>query len=134
MEEREGEVRWDGLCSRDASTRDAALENIRQAVLRRTAQISPVKEDPPPESSEGRLTSATALDRLNEMLARLLMLSKRCPFRDVREKSESILKNVQVRVSAPFSKHPSNFLSLKHLRIPHICNWRYHDAENNIRE
>ncbi|XP_037750525.1 sestrin-1 isoform X6 [Chelonia mydas] len=116
MEEREGEVRWDGLCSRDASTRDAALENIRQAVLRRTAQISPVKEDPPPESSEGRLTSATALDRLNEMLARLLMLSKRCPFRDVREKSESILKNVQelgIRIPRPLGHGPSRFIPEK---------------------
>ncbi|XP_043398692.1 sestrin-1 isoform X9 [Chelonia mydas] len=118
MEEREGEVRWDGLCSRDASTRDAALENIRQAVLRRTAQISPVKEDPPPESSEGRLTSATALDRLNEMLARLLMLSKRCPFRDVREKSESILKNVQelgIRIPRPLGHGPSRFIPEKEI-------------------
>ncbi|XP_074982733.1 sestrin-1 isoform X4 [Caretta caretta] len=118
MEEREGEVRWDGLCSRDASTRDAALENIRQAVLRRTARISPVKEDPPPESSEGRLTSATALDRLNEMLARLLMLSKRCPFRDVREKSESVLKNVQelgIRIPRPLGHGPSRFIPEKEI-------------------
>ncbi|XP_073193071.1 sestrin-1 isoform X11 [Lepidochelys kempii] len=126
MEEREGEgeVRWDGLCSRDASTRDAALENIRQAVLRRTAQISPVKEDPPPESSEGRLTSATALDRLNEMLARLLMLSKRCPFRDVREKSESILKNVQelgIRIPRPLGHGPSRFIPEKEVCLQVHC-------------
>ncbi|XP_053877718.1 sestrin-1 isoform X5 [Malaclemys terrapin pileata] len=114
----EGEVRWDGLCSRDASTRDAALENIRQAVLRRTAQISPVKEDPPPESSEGHLASATALERLNEMLARLLMLSKRCPFRDVREKSASVLSNVQelgIRIPRPLGHGPSRFIPEKEI-------------------
>ncbi|XP_034621805.1 sestrin-1 isoform X3 [Trachemys scripta elegans] len=122
----EGEVRWDGLCSRDASTRDAALENIRQAVLRRTAQISPVKEDPPPESSEGHLASATALERLNEMLARLLMLSKRCPFRDVREKSASILSNVQelgIRIPRPLGHGPSRFIPEKEAAARHQCSY-----------
>uniref|UniRef100_A0A674HX61 Sestrin 1 n=1 Tax=Terrapene triunguis TaxID=2587831 RepID=A0A674HX61_9SAUR len=122
----EGEVRWDGLCSRDASTRDAALENIRQAVLRRTTQISPVKEDPPPESSEGHLASATALERLNEMLARLLMLSKRCPFRDVREKSASILSNVQelgIRIPRPLGHGPSRFIPEKEAAARHQCSY-----------
>ncbi|XP_065446274.1 sestrin-1 isoform X10 [Chrysemys picta bellii] len=122
----EGEVRWDGLCSRDASTRDAALENIRQAVLRRIAQNSPVKEDPPPESSEGHLASATALERLNEMLARLLMLSKRCPFRDVREKSASILSNVQelgIRIPRPLGHGPSRFIPEKEAAARHQCSY-----------
>lgn len=73
MEEREGDVRWDGLCSRDAAARAAALEHLGQAVLRRGG--------------------AAAAPRV---LARLLLLAKRCPFRDVREKSEAILSGVQV--------------------------------------
>ncbi|XP_038031820.2 sestrin-1 isoform X2 [Anas platyrhynchos] len=72
MDEREGDVRWDGLCSRDAAARAAALEHLGQAVLRRGG--------------------AAAAPRV---LARLLLLAKRCPFRDVREKSEAILSGVQ---------------------------------------
>ncbi|KAK2534826.1 hypothetical protein Q9233_004058 [Columba guinea] len=94
MEEREGEVRWDGLCSRDAATRAAALDHIGQAVLRRSETISPVAAVPPPRAADGPLVPA-ARDGLNEVLARLLMLSKRCPFPDVREKSEAILSGVQ---------------------------------------
>lgn len=90
MEEREGEVRWDGLCSRDAAARDAALDTIGQAVLRRAGSIA---------------SGAAARDGLGEALARLLMLSKRCPFPDVREKSEAILGGVQVSAA----DHPFGF-------------------------
>lgn len=89
MEEREGEVRWDGLCSRDAAARDAALETIGQAVLRRAESIAA-------GAAADGLPLPAARDRLGEALARLLMLSKRCPFPDVREKSEAILSRVQV--------------------------------------
>ncbi|PKU46041.1 sestrin-1 isoform x1 [Limosa lapponica baueri] len=94
MEEREGEVRWDGLCSRDAASRAAALDNIGQAVLRRSETIAPPAAVPLSRAADGLLVPA-ARDGLSEVLARLLMLSKRCPFPDVREKSEAILSRVQ---------------------------------------
>ena len=97
MAERENEVRWDGLCSRDSTTRETALENIRQIIVRKTECLRLVKETPY-RPAEG-LSNAVSLDELNKLLAHLLMLSKRCPFKDVREKSEFILKSVQVRKS-----------------------------------
>ncbi|XP_012877822.1 PREDICTED: uncharacterized protein LOC105990053 [Dipodomys ordii] len=93
MAEGENEVRWDGLCTRDSTTREAALENIRQIVLRKTEYLRSLKEATY-RSSDG-LSNAVSLDGLNKLLAHLLMLSKRCPFKDVREKSEFILKSVQ---------------------------------------
>lgn len=102
MEEREGEVRWDGLCSRDAATRAAALDTIGQAVRRRSETIAPVAAVPPTRAADGLLVPA-ARDGLSEVLARLLMLSKRCPFPDVREKSEVILSGVQVSTANPTS-------------------------------
>lgn len=98
MAEGENEVRWDGLCSRDSTTRETALENIRQIILRKTEYLRSVKETPYRPSEDG-LLNAVSLDGLNKLLAHLLMLSKRCPFKDVREKSEFILKSVQVRES-----------------------------------
>lgn len=97
MAEAENEVRWDGLCSRDSTTRETALENIRQIILRKTEYLRSVKETPY-HPSDG-LSNAVSLDGLNKLLAHLLMLSKKCPFKDVREKSEFILKSVQVRKS-----------------------------------
>ncbi|XP_053153771.1 sestrin-1 isoform X5 [Hemicordylus capensis] len=119
MADRDGEVRWDGLCSRDAGSRDSALENIRQAVLKKSEAIALIKENisPPPAAAEGLLLPSANKARgvLNEMLARLLMLSKRCPFRDVREKSGAILVNVQVqelgiRIPRPLGQGPSRFI------------------------
>ncbi|NXV77400.1 SESN1 protein, partial [Atlantisia rogersi] len=115
MEEREGEVRWDGLCSRDAATRAAALDNIGQAVLRRSETIAPVAAVPPTRAADGLLVPA-ARDGLSEVLARLLMLSKRCPFPDVREKSEAILGRVQelgIRIPRPLGHGPSRFIPEK---------------------
>ncbi|XP_005445776.2 sestrin-1 isoform X1 [Falco biarmicus] len=115
MEEREGEVRWDGLCSRDAATRAAALDTIGQAVLRRSETIAPVAAVPPARAADGLLVPA-ARDGLSEVLARLLMLSKRCPFPDVREKSEAILSGVQelgIRIPRPLGHGPSRFIPEK---------------------
>ncbi|XP_074675482.1 sestrin-1 isoform X1 [Strix aluco] len=115
MEEREGEVRWDGLCSRDAATRAAALDTIGQAVLRRSETIAPVAAVPPTRAADGLLVPA-ARDGLSEVLARLLMLSKRCPFPDVREKSEAILGGVQelgIRIPRPLGHGPSRFIPEK---------------------
>lgn len=95
MEEGENEVRWDGLCSRDAATRETALEHIRQVVLRKTECLRFAPETPH-RPLDGHHPSAVAADGLNKLLAHLLMLSKRCPFKDVREKSECILQCVQV--------------------------------------
>ncbi|KAJ7418289.1 hypothetical protein WISP_60126 [Willisornis vidua] len=95
MEERDGEVRWDGLCSRDAATRSAALDTIGQAVLRRAESIAPAA------AADG-LPVPAARDGLGQALARLLMLSRRCPFPDVREKSETILGGVQIQMRSEF--------------------------------
>ncbi|XP_029889559.1 sestrin-1 isoform X2 [Aquila chrysaetos chrysaetos] len=115
MEEREGEVRWDGLCSRDAATRAAALDTIGQAVLRRSETVAPVAAVPPTRAADG-LPVPAARDGLSEVLARLLMLSKRCPFPDVREKSEEILGEVQelgIRIPRPLGHGPSRFIPEK---------------------
>uniref|UniRef100_A0A8C3KEC0 Sestrin 1 n=1 Tax=Calidris pygmaea TaxID=425635 RepID=A0A8C3KEC0_9CHAR len=115
MEEREGEVRWDGLCSRDAASRAAALDNIGQTVLRRSETIAPLAAVPLNRAADGLLVPA-ARDGLSEVLARLLMLSKRCPFPDVREKSEAILSRVQelgIRIPRPLGHGPSRFIPEK---------------------
>ncbi|NXG71841.1 SESN1 protein, partial [Baryphthengus martii] len=115
MEEREGEVRWDGLCSRDAATRAAALDTIGQAVLRRSETIAPEAAVPSSRAADGLLLPA-ARNGLSEVLARLLMLSKRCPFPDVREKSEAILGGVQelgIRIPRPLGHGPSRFIPEK---------------------
>ncbi|NXD34800.1 SESN1 protein, partial [Copsychus sechellarum] len=109
MEEREGEVRWDGLCSRDAAARAAALDTIGQAVLRRAESIAS-------GAAADGLPVPAARDGLGEALARLLMLSKRCPFPDVREKSEAILGGVQelgIRIPRPLGHGPSRFIPEK---------------------
>ncbi|XP_060093930.1 sestrin-1 isoform X3 [Heteronotia binoei] len=112
--DRDGEMRWDGLCSRDVSARDSAFENIRQVVLKKSETMVLVKAKPSPPAAEGVLPSVhRSSGGLNEMLARLLMLSKRCPFRDVREKSEAVLRNVQelgVRIPRPLGQGPSRFI------------------------
>ncbi|XP_077875650.1 sestrin-1 isoform X3 [Ictidomys tridecemlineatus] len=117
MAEGENEVRWDGLCSRDSTTRETALENIRQIILRKTEYLLSVKETPY-RSSEAGLLNAVSLDGLNKLLAHLLMLSKRCPFKDVREKSEFILKSVQelgIKIPRPLGHGPSRFIPEKEI-------------------
>ncbi|NXF19002.1 SESN1 protein, partial [Rhodinocichla rosea] len=109
MEEREGEVRWDGLCSRDGAARAAALDTIGQAVLRRAESVAS-------GAAADGLPVPAARDGLGEALARLLMLSKRCPFPDVREKSEAILGGVQelgIRIPRPLGHGPSRFIPEK---------------------
>ncbi|XP_027711388.1 sestrin-1 isoform X3 [Vombatus ursinus] len=116
MAEGENEVRWDGLCSRDSATRDTALENIKQAILRKAEPLRSVKVLPY-RSSEQPLNAAS-WDGFNRILARLLMLSKRCPFEDVREKSQFILKCVQelgIRIPRPLGHGPSRFIPEKEI-------------------
>uniref|UniRef100_W5NIQ8 Uncharacterized protein n=1 Tax=Lepisosteus oculatus TaxID=7918 RepID=W5NIQ8_LEPOC len=86
--------RWDGLGSRDANSREAAMENIRQDVMSRAEKIGPVCGVPRTPGSPAR-----SPDDLNDMLARLLMLSRRCPHADVRERSDCVLRSVQYQSS-----------------------------------
>ncbi|XP_008050185.1 sestrin-1 isoform X2 [Carlito syrichta] len=116
MAEGENEVRWDGLCSRDSATRETALENIRQVVLRKAEGLRSVKETPSCPSDG--LSNTASLDELNKLLVHLLMLSKRCPFKDVREKSEFILKSIQelgIRIPRPLGHGPSRFIPEKEI-------------------
>ncbi|XP_063486747.1 sestrin-1 isoform X4 [Symphalangus syndactylus] len=116
MAEGENEVRWDGLCSRDSTTRETALENIRQTILRKTEYLRSMKETPH-RPSDG-LSNTESSDGLNKLLAHLLMLSKRCPFKDVREKSEFILKSIQelgIRIPRPLGQGPSRFIPEKEI-------------------
>nr|XP_017826785.1 sestrin-1 isoform X3 [Callithrix jacchus] len=116
MAEGENEVRWDGLCSRDSTTRETALENIRQTILRKTEYLRSVKETP--HRTSDRLSNTESSDGLNKLLAHLLMLSKRCPFKDVREKSEFILKSIQelgIRIPRPLGQGPSRFIPEKEI-------------------
>ncbi|XP_063167399.1 sestrin-1 isoform X1 [Candoia aspera] len=114
MADRDGEMRWDGLCNRDASTRDSALENIKQVVLKKSEAMALNKDSASPVTADGLLPSASsAPGGLNKMLAHLLLLSKRCPFRDMREKTETILKHVQelgIRIPRPLGQGPSRFI------------------------
>lgn len=114
MEVQESLGRWDRLGSRDLGSRLEAMEIISQEVARKVEAIGPLTSSPP----------ATSLGSdLNDILAHLLMLSKRCPFEDVRERSIQLLQEVQVGccsflpyvcimrqpsgilLSSPFNKH-----------------------------
>ncbi|XP_015205820.1 sestrin-1 isoform X3 [Lepisosteus oculatus] len=105
--------RWDGLGSRDANSREAAMENIRQDVMSRAEKIGPVCGVPRTPGSPAR-----SPDDLNDMLARLLMLSRRCPHADVRERSDCVLRSVQemgVRIPRPLGHGPSRYIPEKEI-------------------
>lgn len=91
--------RWDGLGSRDASSRSQAMDNICQEVMRKVETIGPIPSLAP---SPVALVSPSNSD-LNDVLAHLLMLSKRCPFEDVRGRCIQLLQDVQVRLIHFFS-------------------------------
>lgn len=92
VQEQESLGRWDGLCSRDATSRSEAMENIRQVLMKKIEVIKPI---PSGALSPSALGSPPNSD-LNQILAHLLMLSKRCPFEDVRARSGQLLQAVQV--------------------------------------
>lgn len=94
VQEQESQGRWDGLSSRDAISRVEAMENIRQVVMIKVEAIKPIPSGAPSSPSSGSPPSSD----LNEILAHLLMLSRRCPFEDVRGSSSRLLQSVQVRV------------------------------------
>lgn len=92
VQEQESLGRWDGLCSRDATSRSETMENIRQVLMKKIEVIKPI---PSGALSPSALGSPPNSD-LNQILAHLLMLSKRCPFEDVRARSGQLLQAVQV--------------------------------------
>ncbi|XP_034435410.1 sestrin-1 isoform X1 [Hippoglossus hippoglossus] len=106
--------RWDGLGSRDASSRTEAMENIHLEVMRKVEDIGPIQALAP---SPPALVTPLNSD-LNDILAHLLMLSKRCPFEDVRERCIRLLRAVQdlgVRIPRPLGNGPSRFIPEKEI-------------------
>lgn len=96
VQQQESLGRWDGLGSRDAISRVEAMENIQQVVMTKVEAIKPIPSGAP--TSPPASGSPPSSD-LNEMLAHLLMLSRRCPFEDVRKSSSQLLQDVQVGAS-----------------------------------
>lgn len=92
VQEQESLGRWDGLCSRDVTSRIETMENIRQAVMKKIEVIKPIPSGALSPSAAGSPPNSD----LNDTLAHLLMLSKRCPFEDVRARSARLLQMVQV--------------------------------------
>ncbi len=92
VQDQESLGRWDGLGSRDAMSRTEAMENICQEVMRKVEAIKPI---PSPALSPPASGSPPNSD-LNDILAHLLMLSKRCPFEDIRDGCIRLLQTVQV--------------------------------------
>lgn len=86
-------VRWDALGSRDASSRHATMEIIHQEVMKRIENIGPI---PDTHSSGLSGVNVCPASDLNPLMAHVLMLSKRCPYEDVREKCLCLLQRVQV--------------------------------------
>ncbi|KAB5517233.1 hypothetical protein PHYPO_G00187350 [Pangasianodon hypophthalmus] len=99
MDVRDGAAAWEALASRDSCSRDAAMEHIEQEVKRKVESIGPILKtsSSSSSSSSSSLSRGTAED-LNCVLARVLMLSKRCPYEDVRQRCVWLLRSVQVSV------------------------------------
>lgn len=92
VQEQESLGRWDELGSRDAVSRTEAMENIHQVVIRKVEAIKPIPSPVPSSPASGSPPNSD----LNDSLAHILMLSKRCPFEDVRERCVRLLQAVQV--------------------------------------
>lgn len=95
MDVRDSAGRWDALGSRDSSSRQAAMELIHQEVMKRIENIGSILD--PQSSSPSAMDDSLSSD-LNSLLAHVLMLSKRCPYEDVREKCICLLQRVQVGI------------------------------------
>lgn len=119
VQEQESLGRWDGLGSRDAISRVETMENIRQVVMKKVEAIKPIPSGAPSPPASGSPPSSD----LNDILAHLLMLSKRCPFEDVRERSSRLLQSVQVRDSNYFPRMPflKNMMCYVQLHGAAIC-------------
>ncbi|XP_026174202.1 sestrin-1 isoform X1 [Mastacembelus armatus] len=114
MQDQESSGRWDSLGSRDANSRIEAMENIHLEVMRKVEAIGPIPAPAPSPPASGSPPSS----ELNHILAHLLMLSKRCPFEDVRERCIRLLQSVQdlgVRIPRPLGNGPSRFIPEKEI-------------------
>ncbi|XP_067273750.1 sestrin-1 isoform X1 [Pseudorasbora parva] len=114
MDVRDSAGRWDALASRDSSSRHAAMELIHQEVMKRIENIEPILD---PQSSSPAMDDSLSSD-LNSLLAHVLMLSKRCPYEDVREKCICLLQRVQdvgVRIPRTIGNGPSRFIPEKEI-------------------
>ncbi|XP_020488565.1 sestrin-1 isoform X1 [Labrus bergylta] len=113
VQDQESLGRWDGLGSRDASSRNEAMENICQEIMRKVEDIKPI----PPALSPSATGTPPNCD-LNDILAHLLMLSKRCPFEDVKGQCIRLLQAVQdlgIRIPRPLGNGPSRFIPEKEI-------------------
>ncbi|TKS75585.1 hypothetical protein D9C73_009731 [Collichthys lucidus] len=91
MQEQESLGRWDGLGSRDAISRTEAMDNICQVVMSKVEAIRPI----PSQAVSPPASGSPPNSDLNDTLAHLLMLSKRCPFEDVKKRCVGLLQSVQ---------------------------------------
>ncbi|KAF7230512.1 sestrin-1 isoform X1 [Nothobranchius furzeri] len=106
--------RWDGLGSRDACSRAETMENICQDVMRKVEAIGPIMALAPVSPVLGNPPNSD----LNDVLAHLLMLSKRCPFKDVRDRCIQLLHDIQdlgIRIPRPLGNGPSSFIPEKEI-------------------
>ncbi|KAK2846037.1 hypothetical protein Q7C36_010891 [Tachysurus vachellii] len=96
MDVRDGAAAWEALASRDSCSRDAAMEHIEQEVKKKVESIGPIPKTSSSSLSSSLLSSCPGKAQdLNCALARVLMLSKRCPYEDVRERCIWLLRGVQ---------------------------------------
>uniref|UniRef100_A0A8C2J6J9 Sestrin 1 n=1 Tax=Cyprinus carpio TaxID=7962 RepID=A0A8C2J6J9_CYPCA len=115
MDVRDAAGRWDALGSRDSSSRQAAMELIHQEVMKRIETMGPI---PDPQSSSLPAMDDSLSSDLNALLAHVLMLSKQCPYEDVREKCICLLQKVQdvgVRIPRLVGNGPSRFIPEKEI-------------------
>ncbi|XP_041831141.1 sestrin-1 isoform X1 [Melanotaenia boesemani] len=114
MQDQESLGRWDRLGSRDTSSRTDAMEYICQEVMKKVETIGPITALVPSPPASGSPPKSD----LNDTLAHLLMLSKRCPFEDIRERCVQLLREVQdlgVRIPRPLGNGPSRFIPEKEI-------------------
>ncbi|XP_030260717.1 sestrin-1 isoform X1 [Sparus aurata] len=114
VQEQESLGRWDGLGSRDAVSRNEAMENICQVVMRKVEAIKPIPLPVRLSPASGCLPTSD----LNDILAHVLMLSKRCPYEDVREGCIRLLQSIQdlgIRIPRPLGNGPSRFIPEKEI-------------------
>ncbi|XP_039873717.1 sestrin-1 isoform X1 [Simochromis diagramma] len=114
VQDQESVGRWDRLGSRDPSSRADAIENICQEVMRKVETIGPI----PPVAPLSPASGSPPGNDLNDILAHVLMLSRRCPFEDVRERCSQLLRNIQdlgIRIPRPLGNGPSRFIPEKEI-------------------
>ena len=102
MAEGESEARWGGLCSRDSTPRETALENMRQIMVRKTELLCSAKGTPS-RPSDG-LPDAGSVDGLNELPAPLLSFLRCVPFQ-MEERKASLFGRASRNLELEFLDH-----------------------------